>query len=114
MSKSLYSNLVVRHTPGNEWEVTYDGFGCHVSFRGGYVYDTTLENPLSLVNVAELEANARLIEAAPKLFEALLLAKKWIEFAKQNCNLGAVAGGDWYIDQDTIRDVIRKIDSTQD
>jgi hypothetical protein len=60
-----------KHTPGQYWNVEYNGDGVQVEFTNRLVFDTTKDNPESLKDVAELEANARLIAAAPELFEAL-------------------------------------------
>lgn len=54
-----------KHTQG-EWKVSQDGFV--ISSSGLVIADTRAVSELS---IAETEANARLIAAAPKLLEAL-------------------------------------------
>jgi hypothetical protein len=64
-----------KHTPG-PWIVSRE------TTRGQFVTETHIRGPredhIALVGPCEIDANARLIAAAPELLEALLLCYKYV------------------------------------
>lgn len=82
---------------------------CHLYDSAGEIIAIITHNPdWPARPLDNARADAQLIAASPELLEALKKAQQWIEFAKERCQLGTIAGGDWYIDQDSIRKAIAK------
>jgi hypothetical protein len=87
----------MKHTPG-PWKVeTY-----HDS-----MFKIVRDLDAGMVPERRLEADARLIAAAPDLLEACIKLLKWHQYARDN-GAFTMAGGDIYIDPEIARKAIAK------
>lgn len=93
-----------KHAPG-PWKVTSESHNPLIECEDGYVIAQIKGVSLS-VEGFDYEANARLIAAAPKMYELLEMAK--IMFRDGTFN--TPNGTEWAID---VRDLIREIDGQE-
>jgi len=90
-----------KHAPG-PWKVTSGLYGPNIESKDGYVLAFIINGEGS-----DYKANARLIAAAPKMYELLAEARKIVRDGK----FDSPKGTEWAID---VRDLIREIDGQED
>jgi len=94
-----------KHAPG-PWKVTSESHNPLIECEDGYVIAQIKGVSLS-VEGFDCEANARLIAAAPRMYELLAEARELFRDGKFN----SPKGTEWAID---VRDTIREIDGQED
>jgi hypothetical protein len=94
-----------KHTPG-PWKVTSESYNPLIECEDGYVIAQIKGVSLNVAGF-DYEANARLIAAAPRMYELLAEARKIFRAGK----FDSPKGTEWAID---VRDLIREIDVEED